>query len=80
MEEGRLTNLKIREHFLTKLYTMMSYKKVVESGFIGQLIKFHFNKYCFIHKNCYYKKLDGNNLKFDSNCGNGDWSDKNQNK
>lgn len=45
-EEGRLTNLKIREHFLTKLYTMMNFKKVINSNSMGQLVKFHStNKY-----------------------------------
>ena len=48
-EEGRLTNLKIREHFLTKLYTMKSFKEVENSGQMKDLVKFHAdNKYLFI--------------------------------
>lgn len=48
-EEGRLTNLKIREHFLTKLYTMKRFKKIEESGAMKELVKFHAdNKYLFI--------------------------------
>lgn len=45
-EEGRLTNLKIREHFLTKLYTMKKFKRVVRSKSMSELVKFHSkNKY-----------------------------------
>lgn len=48
-EEGRLTNLKIREHFLTKLYTMKRFKEVEKSGAMKILVKFHAdNKYLFI--------------------------------
>lgn len=42
-EEGRLTNLKIREHFLTKLYTMKKFKRVVRSKSMSELVKFHSN-------------------------------------
>ena len=45
-EEGRLTNLKIREHFLTKLYTMKRFKEVEKEGAMKDLVKFHAdNKY-----------------------------------
>ena len=48
-EEGRLTNLKIREHFLTKLYTMKRFKKVEREGTMKDLVKFHAdNKYLFM--------------------------------
>lgn len=58
-EEGRLTNLKIREHFLTKLYTMMNFKKVMESNSMGELVKFHStNKYLLTaYSQVYLKKL-----------------------
>ena len=42
-EEGRLTNLKIREHFLTKLYTMMRFKEIERSKSMKDLVKFHSN-------------------------------------
>lgn len=42
-EEGRLTNLKIREHFLTKLYTMMKFKEIEKSKSMKDLVKFHSN-------------------------------------
>ena len=58
-EEGRLTNLKIREHFLTKLYTMMNFKNVVESNSMGELVSFHStNKYLLTaYSQVYLKKL-----------------------
>lgn len=58
-EEGRLTNLKIREHFLTKLYTMMNFKNVMRSGSMGQLVKFHSNnKYLLTaYSQIYLRKL-----------------------
>lgn len=42
-EEGRLTNLKIREHFLTKLYTMKRFKEVERFNSMKELVKFHSN-------------------------------------
>lgn len=51
-EEGRLTNLKIREHFLTKLYTMKSFKEVERSKSMKELVKFHSeNKYLLMAYN-----------------------------
>lgn len=51
-EEGRLTNLKLREHFLTKLYTMKRFKETVENGKMKDIVKFHAdNKYLFIAYN-----------------------------
>lgn len=40
-EEGRLTNYAIREHFLTKLYTVFRFQKVKDSLSMKELIKFH---------------------------------------
>ncbi len=42
-DEGRLRDLKIRENFLTKLYTLANFRKVKESRRINGLIKFHSN-------------------------------------
>ncbi|WP_414468366.1 YbgA family protein [Methanobacterium sp. ACI-7] len=42
-DEGRLRNLKIREHFLTKLYTLASFRSVNESQNLKYLIDFHTN-------------------------------------
>lgn len=39
-EEGRLTNLGIREHFLTKLFTNLRFKEI-KNGEIKDLIEFH---------------------------------------
>ena len=40
-EEGRLTNLSIREHFFTKLYLIFNFKNTVKSNSIKDLIHFH---------------------------------------
>lgn len=59
-EEGRLKNLKIREHFLTKVYTMYEFRKVMESESIGELLKFHLqNKYLFMAYNQKEQKIMG---------------------
>lgn len=39
-EEGRLTNFRIREHFLTKLYTNCRFRQVEQSGTMAALVKF----------------------------------------
>jgi uncharacterized protein YbgA (DUF1722 family)/uncharacterized protein YbbK (DUF523 family) len=45
-DELRLLNLRIREHFLTKLFTLASFRGVKESGKIRELVRFHSeNKY-----------------------------------
>lgn len=45
-DEGRLKNARIKEHFLTKLFTLASFRKVKSEGSIKDLIKFHTeNKY-----------------------------------
>ena len=40
-EEGRLTNYAIREHFLTKLYTVFRFQQVKESRSMKELVRFH---------------------------------------
>lgn len=40
-DEGRLTNFKIREHFLTKIFTLASFRKVEVSGKMRDLVQFH---------------------------------------
>ena len=46
-EEGRLTNYVIREHFLTKLYTMFRFQAVKQSGSMKELVRFH-SEYKFL--------------------------------
>ncbi|MEZ4628411.1 MAG: DUF523 and DUF1722 domain-containing protein [Eubacteriales bacterium] len=40
-EEGRLTNYAIREHFLTKLYTVFRFQQVKQSRSMKELVRFH---------------------------------------
>ncbi|WP_426350734.1 YbgA family protein [Alloiococcus sp. CFN-8] len=40
-DEGRLSNLRIREHFLTRLFTLHSFKKVMKEESLTELLKFH---------------------------------------
>lgn len=40
-EEGRLTNLRIREHFFTRLYTFYRFKKIMQIKSIADLSDFH---------------------------------------
>jgi uncharacterized protein YbgA (DUF1722 family)/uncharacterized protein YbbK (DUF523 family) len=40
-DEGRLTNFRIREHFLTKLFTMASFRKLKASNSMKELVRFH---------------------------------------
>lgn len=40
-EEGRLTNYAIREHFLTKLYTVFRFQQVKQSASMKELVRFH---------------------------------------
>jgi len=40
-DEGRLRNTRIREHFLTKLYTTSAFGEVRNSGSMKDLIRFH---------------------------------------
>jgi len=47
-DERRLLNPRIREHFLTKLFTLASFREVKKSGKIRDLVKFQSdNKYLF---------------------------------
>jgi len=47
-DELRLLNLRIREHFLTKLFTLASFRKVKKSDRMRELVRFHSeNKYLF---------------------------------
>ncbi|NHJ23413.1 MAG: DUF1722 domain-containing protein [Candidatus Lokiarchaeota archaeon] len=50
--EARLRNFRIREHFLTKLYTIASFRELKQSISIPKLIQFHtYNKYLFMAYN-----------------------------
>ena len=40
-EEGRLNNSRIREHFLTKLFTMSRFRAVKSSNSMKELVQFH---------------------------------------
>ena len=40
-DEGRLRNARIKEHFLTKLFTFAAFRKVKSEGSIKDLINFH---------------------------------------
>lgn len=40
-DEGRLKNFKIREHFLTKLFTFADFKRVKKKRSVARLIDFH---------------------------------------
>jgi len=47
-DELRLINLRIREHFLTKLFALASFREVKKSGKMKELVRFHSeNKYLF---------------------------------
>lgn len=59
-EEGRLTNFRIREHFLTKLYIMFKFRKVKDSKSMAELVKFQSeNKYLLMAYNQKEQKLLG---------------------
>lgn len=40
-DEGRLRNFNIREHFLTKLYALASFREMQNHGSVSDLIQFH---------------------------------------
>lgn len=40
-DEGRLGNFRIREHFLTKLYTLARFRGVIKTGTASALVNFH---------------------------------------
>jgi len=51
-DEGRLKSLQIREHFLTKLYTIRRFRDVKESNSMKELVKFQTDhKYLFMAYN-----------------------------
>jgi uncharacterized protein YbgA (DUF1722 family)/uncharacterized protein YbbK (DUF523 family) len=51
-DEGRLRNARIKEHFLTKLFTLSSFRKIKYEGGMKELIRFHTeNKYLFMAYN-----------------------------
>ncbi len=51
-DEGRLNNVKIREHFLTKLYAFSAFREVKNSNSVKELVKFHTeNKLLFMAYN-----------------------------
>ncbi|MFC1898259.1 YbgA family protein [Candidatus Cloacimonadota bacterium] len=57
-DEGRLTNLQIREHFLTKLFTLTSFRKLEK--IMKTLVEFHSNnKYLFMAYNQTQLKIAG---------------------
>ena len=59
-EEGRLTNFRIREHFLTKLYIMYKFRQVESTKSIAELVKFQSdNKYLLMAYNQREQKLLG---------------------
>lgn len=50
--DGRLNNLKLREHFLTKLFTFANFRKIKETQKMKNLVKFHTdNKYLLMAYN-----------------------------
>jgi uncharacterized protein YbgA (DUF1722 family)/uncharacterized protein YbbK (DUF523 family) len=59
-EEGRLTNFRIREHFLTKLYIMFKLRKVATTKSMAEIVKFQAeNKYLLMAYNQKEQKLLG---------------------
>jgi len=40
-DEGRLNNFRIREHFLTRLFTQAAFRELRASGGLGDLVAFH---------------------------------------
>lgn len=60
-DEGRLSNYKIREHFLTRLYAMYNFKQIKERQSADELLKFHAaNKFLFMSYNQKELKVLGN--------------------
>lgn len=48
-DEGRLRNARIKEYFMTKLFTFASFRKVKSEGSMKDLVRFHTeNKYIFM--------------------------------
>ncbi len=62
-DEGRVKNYNIRQHFLTKLYTMKNFRVIKESMIIDDLVEFHStNKLLFMSYNQKQLKMLGNIL------------------
>lgn len=40
-DEGRLTNLALRDHFLTKLFTLARFRRTKATGTMDELVRFH---------------------------------------
>jgi uncharacterized protein YbgA (DUF1722 family)/uncharacterized protein YbbK (DUF523 family) len=60
-DEGRLRNFNIREHFLTKLYALASFRKVRNEGKAYDLIQYHeANKYLFLAHSQKQSRILGN--------------------
>jgi len=60
-DEGRLRNFNIREHFLTKLYALASFRKVRYAGDISDFIQFHkINKFLLMAHSQKQTKILGN--------------------
>lgn len=59
-DEGRLTNFRIREHFLTKIFLFANFRKVKKSKAISSLVKFQTqNKLLFMAYNQKHMRLMG---------------------
>lgn len=59
-EEGRLTNYLLREHFLTKLYTIFRFQQVKKANSMKKLVEFHSdNKYLLMAYNQNQLKILG---------------------
>lgn len=60
-DEGRLRNYNIRDHFLTRIFTLDEYDKVFEKNTINALVEFHTkNKYLLMAYNQSNQKMLGN--------------------
>jgi uncharacterized protein YbgA (DUF1722 family)/uncharacterized protein YbbK (DUF523 family) len=69
-DEGRLRNFNIREHFLTKLYALASFRKVKDEGSVSGLVKFHTaNKLLFAAHSQKESRILGNIVASHENMG-----------
>jgi len=60
-DEGRLRSLKMREHYLTKLFTLARFRTVKESNVMRDLVRFHTeNKFMLMAYNQREMRLLGN--------------------
>jgi len=59
--ERRLENFKVREHFLTRLYTMARFRQMKEGGSMGDLVAFHTrNKFLLMaYSQKEFREMDG---------------------